>query len=233
MRHWRTPAIRHIAEELGFDPMGSWSCAAQYLLARASFAMELPNISIHAHPILGLLLEISNISLSSGDARYHTQDYQTHLNDLTSRLEKLSHVGTNVVSASRTSNKDNEKIVELFRLAALIYLERASRNFSGQSASLDRWTHDGFTILQSLDTGSYPFPLFILACEARNDDRRMVILRLLAHSAQKPHLPHLRAVRTLIQTAWVQDDLQVDGDLEYIRKLNLVLSSSNVIPSFV
>jgi ubiquinone biosynthesis protein UbiJ len=61
----------------------------------------------------------------------------------------------------------------------------------------------------------------------------MVILRLLAHSAQKPHLPHLRAVRTLIQTAWVQDDLQVDGDLEYIRKLNLVLSSSNVIPSFV
>jgi hypothetical protein len=233
LRHWRTAAIRHIAAELGFDPKGSKFCAVQFLLARSSFATQLSHVWIHAHPILGLLSEVCNTSLSSADPNYHQEEYQSSIDDLASRLERLPMS----MPRPHTSLQALDDVVpiglELFRLAALIYLERVSKNFSGQSRKLDHWTSQGFVILDGLDTCRWPFPLFVLACEARTDVQRMMILGLFARSLKKPHLPHLQMVKALIQTVWVQDDLEVDGDVEYIRKLNLVLSSNNVVPSFV
>jgi hypothetical protein len=44
---------------------------------------------------------------------------------------------------------------------------------------------------------------------------------------------HLQTIRATIQSAWAQDDLVADGELEYIRKLNLVISSSFAVPVFV
>lgn len=233
IRHWRTPTIRHIAAELGFDPKGSRFCAAQYLLARTSFALELPDISFHAPPVILLLSEACQSSLVPEDPRYHQVEYREKLNDLASRLEKLPEHTAKADSFIQLLGDDGSKALDLFRLATLIYLERASQNFSGQSSKIDGWIAQGFRILDSLDACRYLFPLFIIGCEARSDGQRLKLMRLLARTSEKPHFHHLQLVQTLLQTAWVQDDLEMGGDVDYVRKLNLVISSSNVVPGFV
>lgn len=128
--------------------------------------------------------------------------------------------------------RDVAQVLELFRLAGLVYLARTSRNFSGQSPKLNQWTEEAFSILTDLKTCQYPFPLFIFGCEAKSDDRRMAILDLFAKTEKAPHLRNLQGVKGLIQSVWVQVDLQIDEEVEYIRKLNFVLSSSDAMPSF-
>ncbi|KAF1841919.1 uncharacterized protein K460DRAFT_358611 [Cucurbitaria berberidis CBS 394.84] len=44
IRHWRTESIQSTAVELGLNTSGSSACAMQYLIARKSFAREIPTM---------------------------------------------------------------------------------------------------------------------------------------------------------------------------------------------
>lgn len=229
IRHWRTPAVRHVAKELGFDPKGSNFCALQYLLARDSFAMRLPNLALHGHPMLGLFSEVCETAILSADVRYHDEEYRASLTNLASRIEHLEFCSHTLALPATLVP------LQLFRLATLIYLERVSKNFSGWSSQISEWTAEGFRLLSNKQGTKSPFPVFILACEARTDEHRLTILRVLDENFRlnQAYHNHLQTVKTIIQRAWVQDDLLEDGDLEYIRKLNLVISSSNGVPFFI
>jgi hypothetical protein len=204
----------------------------QYGLVRASFAREIPNISAHAQPIVQLLFEVSDTAMYSTDPRYITTEYQEYLDGLRSRLESVSS-RADTYSSSQDALQHTESLLELTRLAGLIYLERVSRNFSGQSPKIISWTRQGLDILINLESCLCPFALLIIGCETNTDEDRIVILDLYARMEKKPHFRSFLEVKALIQTAWNQQDLAEDHELEYIHKLNLVLSSRDVVPSLI
>ena len=230
LRHWRTPMVKHTAKVLGFNPRRSQECAVQYLLARSSFSSEIPNIASHCHQVLGLLSEVCNTVLYPWGSQYHSDDYREHLRRLEWRLRSVSFTLTDALTSPHSTDDSLTGVIELFRLAGLVYLERATRNFSGQCTILNQWTEEAFSILSKLDVCRYPFPIFIFGCEAHTDDRRMTVLDLLSRTEQDPHVWNMQDARALVQCAWVQEDLEVDREVEYIRKLNIVLSSRDVIP---
>jgi hypothetical protein len=233
LRHWRTESAKSVATALGFDANGDKSCHLQYLLAKKSFARGIPNISNHAHPIIRLLAEISETAMHSSDPRYLTPEYQAYLDDLRSGLEKVSPRITGVNESIQEPLSDTEQVLDLTRLAGLIYHERVSRNFSGQSAVIDSWARRALSIIADLDMCYCPFALFIISCETDKDVDRLIILDIYARMESRQHLQSTMEIRSLIQTAWNLQDLAEDGKLEYIQKLNIVLSSREVVPSLV
>ncbi|KAF2828599.1 hypothetical protein CC86DRAFT_288709 [Ophiobolus disseminans] len=233
-RHWRTEYVKAVAKALGFDANGSDSCRLQYILARASFTRSIPNISMHAHPIMVLLAEIAETAMYSSDPRYTTPEYQRYLNDLRSRLEQVSPL-THTVDGSMHNEVDHHTtlLLDLTRLAGLIYLERVSRNFSGQSARIDSWTRQALSTLTELDSCLCPFALSIVGCETVRDADRLIILGLYSRMEARPHLQSFMDIKSLLHTAWNLQDLAEEGELEYIQKLNIVFSSRDVVPSLI
>jgi hypothetical protein len=232
-RHWRTEHIKAHADELGFDPRGSQICAMQYALARASFLRGIPGISAHAHPVVRLLAEVSEIGIYSSDPGYLSIEYQRHLDDLRLALENVSSYPVGLDALSHQGVDHEQHLLEISRLAGLIYLERVSRNFSGQSTKLESWTRQALSILAQLESCLCSFALFIISCELVKDEDRMIVLNVFARMEKGPHLNSILETRSLIQTAWNQQDLAEDGGLEYIHKLNLVMSSRDIIPSLI
>ncbi|OAL00555.1 hypothetical protein IQ06DRAFT_221774 [Phaeosphaeriaceae sp. SRC1lsM3a] len=229
-RHWRTEQIRAIANELGFSPDGSQTCALQYLLARASFAQGVPNISAHAHPVVVLLAEVTYTAMYSSEPGYLTTEYQCRLEHLRSRLEDVSPKLSEGQDFAPNEANTSETLLELVRLAGMIYLERVSRNLSGPSAKIEAWTRQALNILSGLDLCPCPMALFFIGSEAVRDEDRMTILDIYARMEARPHLQHAMEVRSLIQTAWNQQDLAEDGALDYVHKMNLVMSCRDVVP---
>ena len=226
-RHWRTYMIRSTSHELGFKA-ANHTCAVQYRIARIAFAEDMSSIAIYAHPLLQLLAEVFETRLYASDPLYHSNDYQQSLNDLKSRLN-----GIDLVTRDEEVESDKYYCLEFTRLAGLIYLERVSRNFSGQSTKLDHWKEDALCILAKLNTYPSSFAVFIIGCEVHTDEERLIILDFFTRLEQSSHLSSSLEAKGMIQTAWIQHDLGVEGELEYIHKINLVMSSRDVIPSFM
>lgn len=229
-RHWRTEQIRAIANELGFSPNGSQTCALQYLLARASFAQGVPNIAAHAHPVVALLAEVTYTSMYSSEPGYASTEYQCHLENLRLRLEDVSPKLSDSQDMAPDEVSQSETLLELARLAGMIYLERVSRNLSGPSAKIESWTRQALDMISGLDTCHCPMALFFIGCEVATDEDRMIILDMYARMEARPHLQHSLEVRSLIQTAWNQQDLAENGARDYIHMLNLIMSSRDVVP---
>lgn len=191
-------------------------------------------ISSHSHQVIRLLSEVCDTILYPWGPQYHDDEYREYLHGLESRLMKpIAVSGLDIGPAPRNIIKEISPALELFRLAALAYLERASKNFSGQSAKLNAYTEETFEILTKLDLCPYPFPLFIFGCDANTDARRMAIPDLISKTERHLYVRNLDEVSKLIQPMWVQEDLEPDGEVGFIRKLNLAMSMSNVVPGFV
>lgn len=124
------------------------------------------------------------------------------------------------------------KIMELYRLATLTYLERASGNQSRQSNKLSRWTKKAFTMLSELETCRWQFPLLIFGCEAWCDDRRMIIMKLISRTEKSAHVRSFNTISSIIQFIWVQDDI-AEQELIYFDKLSVILGSSATMPVFL
>jgi hypothetical protein len=123
------------------------------------------------------------------------------------------------------------KILELYKLATLTYLERQSTNFSGQSTEIESWTSKAFPLLAQLTELGQPFPLFILGCEARTDEQRCIILELISRTELVACSRNMQYVAHIIRSCWVQDDL-ADGTLDYDEKLGSIFSSMKIVASF-
>jgi hypothetical protein len=218
--------IRSTSHELGFKA-ANHTCSVQYRIARIAFAEDISSIATYAHPLLRLLAEVFETRLYASDPLYHSTDYQQSLDNLKSRLNDVELVPND------GGESDKYYCLEFTRLAGLIYLERVSRNFSGQSTRLHHWKEDALCILAKLKTSPPSFAVFIVGCEAHTDEERLVMLDFFTRLEQGPYLNSLLEAKGMIQTAWIQHDLGVEGELEYIHKINLVMSSRDVIPSFM
>lgn len=227
LRHWRTELIKFTVKELAFFPK-SYECGYQCILARTSFARQLPYIKVHAHPITQLLARVFETNLYSSDPQYHTVEYQQSLDDLSHELETAT-----ISSIEGDQEDDDIQHMEIARLAALVYHERVSRNFSGHSDRITTWITKAHATLRKVKNFPCFFALFVIGCETHEDEERVRFLDFFARLEEAPHLNRVTDIKGLIQSAWIQHDLASDEQLEYLSKINLVLSSRNVLPSFM
>lgn len=165
------------------------------------------------------------------DTSYHNEEYEKSLRCLENTIANIVPLATSDTVSG--SSKVWMATIELFKLAALIYLRRASRNFSGLSPQIDTMVDKAYILLDDLGSFNPTFPLLIIGCEARTDEQRMRILKQIESAKESSSLRSLRELQSILQHIWVQDDLAVDYETDYLNRLDAVITSYQIMPSFV
>lgn len=168
------------------------------------------------------------------DSLYHSDGYEKSLRCLENKIGSIVPLAPEGISDTISGLSTAwVATIELFKLAALIYLKRASRNFSGTSPQIDARAERAHMLLDDLETFNPAFPLLIIGCEARTDEQRMRTLEHIEKAMKTSSLSSLHGLRDILQQIWVQDDLAVDYELDYLSRLDAVISSYRIMPNFV
>lgn len=122
----------------------------------------------------------------------------------------------------------------LYTCAALIYFNRAVGGISPSSFEHRRLVREGIFILHHLGFCESAWPLFILACEANDDDQRLQMSEYLSKTGQQSlqRVNHVPMIRSMVETVWNQNDLNVDSDVSYVETLHAVISTVPSLPLF-
>jgi hypothetical protein len=167
------------------------------------------------------------------DLLYHDNKYENSLRCLENRITHIVPLAPAGISNTTSVSKGWVATIKLFKLAALIYLKRASRNFSGTSLQIDAMVENAHVLLDDLEAFNPAFPLLIIGCEARADEQRMRILEHIGKAMKTSSLRSLHELQSILQQIWVQDDLAVDYEQDYLNRLDAVITSYRIMPSFV
>ncbi|OJI99085.1 hypothetical protein ASPVEDRAFT_80712 [Aspergillus versicolor CBS 583.65] len=146
--------------------------------------------------------------------------YYSFMHDLSWRLASLS----GSVAA--------DPVLELFYIAMVVYLNRATGNLLEPETKTQQRISRAFTMLASMKLCERQFPLFILGCEARTDEDRRMVLDLVDRTDQAVSSRWMFLTRAFIKKVWVQDDL-ADGELDYMDKLSAIMSTCKILPPLV
>ncbi|KAK2014469.1 hypothetical protein LZ32DRAFT_657304 [Colletotrichum eremochloae] len=195
-------------------------------LATYRIEMPAPNVT---HAVLNLLSDVCERLLDPWDPRSRDADYHANLKELERRAESLSlHHGAE-------EDADIVHGAEIWKIATRVYLARASQNRWEPSADLDSVIDEQFVRITTFYSCRHFFPLFILSCEARTDERRAAIVGLISRTERSALTRSLKGLRDLILSIWVQQDLHADSDLlvNYHGIISTVISSGNTPLSFV
>jgi hypothetical protein len=168
------------------------------------------------------------------DSLCHSDEYENSLRCLENRITNIVPLAPEGISDTMSGFSTAwVATMELFKLAALIYFKRASRNFSGTSPQIAAMVERAYVLLDDLETFNPAFPLLIIGCESRTDELRIKILEHIERAMKTSCLRSSHELQNILQHIWVQDDLAVDYELDYLNKLDAVISSYQIIPSFV
>ncbi|KAB5562704.1 fungal-specific transcription factor domain-containing protein [Coniochaeta sp. 2T2.1] len=168
------------------------------------------------------------------DSLYHSDEYENSLRCLENKITSVVPLAPKGISDTMSDLSTAwVATMDLLKLAALIYLKRASRNFSGTSPQIYAMVEKAHTLLDGLETFNLAFPLLIIGCEARTDEQRMRILEHIERAMRTSTLRSLHGLQNILQQIWVQDDLAVDYELDYLKKLDAIISSYQIMPSYV
>ena len=168
------------------------------------------------------------------DSLYHSDEYENSLRCLENKITSTVPLAPKGISDTMSDFSTAwVATIDLLKLAALIYLKRASRNFSGTSPQIDAIVEKSHILLDNLGTFNLAFPLLIIGCEARTDEQRMRILEHIERAMRTSTLRSLDGLQNILQQIWVQDDLAVDYELDYLTRLDSIISSYQIMPSFV
>ncbi|KAI1321683.1 fungal-specific transcription factor domain-containing protein [Xylariaceae sp. FL0255] len=121
---------------------------------------------------------------------------------------------------------------EIYKLAMLVYLSRASDDMLSQAAITQQYIDQAFARFAKMDSCHRQLPLFVLGCEARTDDQRMTVLDLISRSGTRTASRSLEQIKILMEALWAQDDLS-SSEIKYTAKLDYLFSCCRNIPSFV
>jgi len=195
-----------------------------------------------ALPSLGCSLEmldvfsrIIDVVLDRCDPRYLSPEHLKAIRALELRLDRLEQRGE---EEPRIQPDGSFKLVptcmlpEMYRLAAYIYLERMGRGLTELTEKLSQLVDAAYATLGELEACERPLPLFIVALEARSDDQRLAILDMVEKSLRKRPLGNIQLVEQMIKSAWVQQDLCEDGEVDQFAIFNAVVSAHRLPPSF-
>ncbi|EXK25001.1 hypothetical protein FOQG_10363 [Fusarium oxysporum f. sp. raphani 54005] len=159
-------------------------------------------------------------------------------------LQRRIELGSQLRHLVQHLDPDEEKIAtaprrtqalataELYRLAALLYLQRIYPIHEDDGS---RITHleEGFCALETLSVASSPWPVFILACESQTETQRITILRRLDDMESMRGIGNILVMRDIIEKVWKQNDLrQTTNPGEQFSWCQFV-ESGNAVPWFV
>lgn len=187
------------------------------------------DVSQCSHEVLRLFFEVAKSVKRPTNAYYHSEGYAKSVRDLSQRLRNAAPLSTDVTISGPVPDTT---ILELYRLAALVYLERASMNFSGVSDDISSLAESGFAIMRQANQCNAPLPLFVLGLEARSDEQRVTVLDVIENTMQTSSLKSLEGVRSMLQAAWTQDDFRAEQDLDYVTKLDVIMTANAAVPTF-
>ncbi|KAL5386639.1 hypothetical protein DPSP01_004003 [Paraphaeosphaeria sporulosa] len=122
-------------------------------------------------------------------------------------------------------------IMELYKLAMLVYLHRVTAGQLKQTVNMQFQIDRAFEILLQLGSCERQFPVFVFGCEARTDAQRAIILDTMSRTESSVSSRSLNHARLLLQAIWAQDDL-AEGKTLYWKKISYVISCCTIPPSF-
>ena len=188
--------------------------------------------------ILWSLSDIFQNLVDEYDSRYYTKEYREEVAALEYRLETILNgkhaLESDQVDLGKIESSEARRFatLELYRLTSLIYLERASQNFSGTSQKLDAWIDSAFQIMERMRFCKQVFPIFIISCEAQTEEQRIIVLDCIQHTAQTTPSKSLEMVKGMVQNMWNIQDLEPDKEINYMAKLDAIISIHETMPSF-
>ncbi|KAI1119040.1 fungal-specific transcription factor domain-containing protein [Nemania sp. NC0429] len=156
-----------------------------------------------------------------------SQEHKSFLKILDWKIRNLS-----IPAIAEDNTSDGLMTAEVYKLAMLVYLSRASNDTLSQTAVTQQYIDQAFARFSQMGSCRRQFPLFILGCEARTDDQRATILDLMARTHGTVASRSLEHVTILMEATWAQEDL-ANGDINYTDKLSNVFSCCSNVPSFV
>ncbi|KAH7250932.1 fungal-specific transcription factor domain-containing protein [Fusarium tricinctum] len=191
------------------------------------------SLSGKPHEILYLLSEVFNTVVESSNPLRNTENYKKQLHTLDFELQVLAERGSHEHTATSKTNPIFDLVVELYRLATLIYLRRASSGILTTDQRFPGWVDQAFALLSQLPACQWPFPLLIFGCEAQTEEQRITILDIMQRTIENGQHRNITTTEQVIKTVWNQSDL-VSGDLDYVHKLGVILSSTQrSVPAFI
>ncbi|RSM08203.1 hypothetical protein CDV31_008211 [Fusarium ambrosium] len=120
----------------------------------------------------------------------------------------------------------------LHTIAALIFLNRAALDYSGEEAAHDVLVKRGLDILKTVGVSYTPWPIFIIACEAHRDSARLLILDVMARIEEHTGSRRLTLLRHLIEAAWNYQDLNQGRGSDYRAMLHAIVRTAPYMPFF-
>ncbi|KAK2049703.1 hypothetical protein LZ31DRAFT_456951 [Colletotrichum somersetense] len=193
----------------------------------ATYRIEIPAPNV-THAVLNLLSDVCEGLLDPWDPRSRDVGYHANLRALERRAESISlHYGAE-------EDADVVYEAEIWRIATRVYLARASQNRWEPSADLDSAIDAQFVRIATFYFCRHFFPVLVLSCEARTDERRAAIIGLIDRTERSARTRSMKGLKDLIQSIWVQQDLHADSDLlvNYHGIISNVVSSGTTPLSF-
>ncbi|KAI9695342.1 MAG: hypothetical protein M1820_008694 [Bogoriella megaspora] len=128
----------------------------------------------------------------------------------------------------------NTMVSDLHRLASLIYVNRAVHCVSGTEFRHRRLVREGILLLSEMATCQNAWPLFIIACEAVDDDQRLAILDVFEQSRQdqRRRSSHVHIIQHMVEAVWNQHDLDTENQVDYLTIFDAVIRGVPFIPPF-
>jgi len=125
-------------------------------------------------------------------------------------------------------------VSDLHRLACLIYVNRAVHRISGSEFRHRRLVREGILLLNKMITCQHAWPLFIIACEAVDDDQRLAILDVFEQSRQDRirRSNHVHFIQHLVEAVWNQHDLNAENRVDYLTIFDAVVGGVSFMPAF-
>ncbi|KAI9707927.1 MAG: hypothetical protein M1820_004346 [Bogoriella megaspora] len=123
-------------------------------------------------------------------------------------------------------------IVQLYLLAALLYLNRTAIQYSGDELQHRRLVDEALSHLTQVQVRDAPWPFFIIGSEARTDSQRRKVLQLSSMSQSDKQSDNTVWIQRMVEASWNQDDLDEEQSLSYTNKISAVISASPFLPVF-
>jgi hypothetical protein len=159
-------------------------------------------------------------------------EHKQQLNSLELRLISIRRHSDFTTTTPREQNP-TDLVAELYRLAGLVYLHRGGRRSRVGFQPTERVLRNAFSIIKQLDYCESIWPIFIIGCEARSDEQRLLIHETFSKALKRRDTDNIRSIRKMVEASWIQDDLCEDEETDYQLKINALMSANTVLPIFM
>lgn len=184
--------------------------------------------------LMTIISTICDFVLPGDHLFFGSQQHIEILNDLEQQLLSIEQVVlVESLDGFAVDQDRSESIAELYRLAALIYLNRVARNFPSDAPIVEQLVEDAIFLIEKLGVCERPWPLFVVACEARSDTQRSIIAEAFIATQRYWGFANVRWARQMVEAAWKQDDLHSDQEeIDSLTRYNAIISAFRVLPTF-